>query len=84
MNESSSTLTKLRKVIQSLQKEEMIHMQRLHGDALKQIVAIARGSGLTLEHIEFALKEREPKDKASNVPRKNKKQMTATPESGAS
>ncbi len=82
MNESSSTLNKLRKVIQSLQKEEMIHMQRLHGDALKKIVAIARENGLTLEHIECALKGREPKNKASNVPKKNKKQMTATPESG--
>jgi len=40
MNDTSSTLSKLRKVILSLQKEEMAHMQQLHGDALRQIVTM--------------------------------------------
>lgn len=74
MNDTSSSLNQLRKLIQSLQKQESEQIQQLHGDALKQIVTIARESDLSIEHIKIALSARQPKaDKTIRVPRKNKR-----------
>jgi hypothetical protein len=71
--DTGATLNKLRKMIQTLQKEEMVQMQRTHSDALAQIVSIARQHDLTAEHITFALNVRQPKEKKIRVPRKNKR-----------
>ena len=71
--DSGATLIKLRKMIQTLQREEMVQMQRTHSDALAQIVSIARQHDLTAEHITFALNVRQPKEKKIRVPRKNKR-----------
>jgi hypothetical protein len=56
--ETSTALTLLSKVIASLQKEEMAQLQKSSGDALKQIVTVAREHSLTSDHIGvgFALK----------------------------
>jgi len=70
--ETSNALTQLRKVIASLQKEEMAQLQKSSGDALKQIVTIAREHSLTSEHIAFALKAKVPREKKVRVPKKNK------------
>lgn len=46
----------------------------MHGDALKQIVAIARDHDLTIDHIKIALSARQPKaDRTIRVPKKNKR-----------
>jgi len=71
-HETSTALTQLRKVIASLQKEEMSQLQKSSGDALKQIVTIAREHALTSEHIAFALKAKVPREKKIRVPKKNK------------
>ena len=71
--DTAATLNKLRKMIQTLQREEMVQMQRTHSDALAQIVSIARQHDLTAEHITFALNVRQPKEKKIRVPRKNKR-----------
>ena len=77
MNDNTSTLSKLRKVILSLQKEGMAHMQQLHGDALKQIVTIAKENNLTIDHIQVAMCAKTPKtDRTLRLPRKNKKSRT--------
>lgn len=74
MKETTSSLTQLRKLIQSLQKQESEQIQQLHGDALKQIVTIARDNDLSIDHIKIALSARQPKaDRTIRVPRKNKK-----------
>ena len=77
-NDTSTALTQLRKVIASLQKEEMAQLQKSSGDALKQIVTIAREHSLTSEHIAFALKTRVPREKKIRVPKKNKFTQIAT------
>jgi hypothetical protein len=51
--ENGATLDKICKMIQALQREEMVQMQRTHSDALGQIVAVARQHDLTAEHITF-------------------------------
>jgi hypothetical protein len=77
MNDTSSSLTQLRKLIQSLQKQESEQIQQLHGDALKQIVSIARENDLSIDHIRIALSARQPKaDRTIRVPRKNKRHKT--------
>ena len=74
MNDTSSSLIQLRKLIQSLQKQESEQIQQLHGDALKQIVAIARENDLSIDHIKIALSARQPKaERTIRVPRKNKR-----------
>jgi hypothetical protein len=80
MNDSSSSLTQLRKLIQSLQKQESEQIQQTYGDALKQIVSIARENNLTIEHIQVALSARQPRKERStlSVPRKNKNQKIST------
>ena len=72
-NDSPSTLLKLRKMIESLQKEEMRQIQSSNADALAQIVSIARLNNLNADHIAFALSVRQPREKKVRVPRKNKK-----------
>ena len=72
-NDSASTLLKLRKMIESLQKEEMRQIQSSNADALAQIVSIARLNNLNADHIAFALSVRQPREKKVHVPRKNKK-----------
>jgi NTP pyrophosphatase (non-canonical NTP hydrolase) len=62
----------------SLQKEEMAQLQKSSGDALKQIVTIAREHSLTSEHIALALKTRVPREKKIRVPKKNKFTQTAS------
>lgn len=77
MNDTSSSLIQLRKLIQSLQKQESEQIQQMHGDALQKIVAIARENDLTIDHIKIALSARQPRaDKTIRVPRKNKKSRT--------
>lgn len=77
MNYTSSSLIQLRKLIQSLQKQESEQIQQLHGDSLKQVVAIARESDLSIDHIKTALSARVPKtDRTIRVPRKNKRHNT--------
>jgi hypothetical protein len=77
MNDTSSSLTQLRKLIQSLQKQESEQIQQLHGDALKQIVSIARENDLSIDHIKIALSARQPKtDRTLRLPKKNKRQKT--------
>ena len=72
-NDSPSTLLKLRKMIESLQKEEMRQIQSSNADALAEIVSIARLNNLNADHIAFALSVRQPREKKVRVPRKNKK-----------
>ena len=77
MNDTSSSLIQLRKLIQSLQKQESEQIQQLHGDALKQIVAIAHENDLSIDHIKIAISARQPKaDRTIRVPRKNKRHKT--------
>jgi hypothetical protein len=77
MNDTSSSLTQLRKLIQSLQKQESEQIQQLHGDALKQITIIARDNDLSIEHIKIALSARQPKaDRTLRMPKKNKRHKT--------
>ncbi len=77
MNDTSSSLIQLRKLIQSLQKQESEQIQQLHGDALKQIVAIARDNDLSIDHIKIALSARMPKaDRTLRLPKKNKRHKT--------
>ena len=74
MNDTSSSLIQLRKLIQSLQKQESEQIQQLHGDALKQIVSIARENDLSIDHIKVALSARQPKiDRTLRLPKKNKR-----------
>ena len=74
MNDTSSSLIQLRKLIQSLQKQESEQIQQLHGDALKQIVTIARENDLSIDHINVALSARVPKtDRTLRLPKKNKR-----------
>ena len=73
-SETGSTLVKLRKMIESMHKEEMVQVQRMNADALTQIVSIAKQNQLNAEHIAFALSVKEPRVKKElRVPRKNKK-----------
>jgi deoxyribodipyrimidine photolyase len=77
MNDTSSSLIQLRKLIQSLQKQESEQIQQMHGDALKQIVSIARDNDLSIDHIKIAISARQPKtDQTIRVPRKNKRHKT--------
>lgn len=72
-SDTGTTLVKLRKMIESMQKEEMRQIQSTHSDALAQIVSIAKQHQLNAEHIAFALSVRQPREKKVRVPRKNKK-----------
>jgi hypothetical protein len=77
VKETTSSLTQLRKLIQSLQKQESEQIQQMHGDALKQIVTIARENDLSIEHIKEALSARVPKaDRTLRLPKKNKRHKT--------
>ena len=74
MNDSTSSLTQLHKLIRSLRKQEIEQIQQMHGDALNQIATIARNNNLSLEHIQIAMSVRAPKEeRPQRVPRKNKK-----------
>ena len=78
-SETGTTLTKLRRMIESMQKEEMVQVQRMNADALAQIVSIAKQNQLNAEHIAFALSVKEPRVKKEHrVPRKNKKSSIFT------
>jgi hypothetical protein len=80
-SDTGTTLTKLRRMIESMQKEEMVQVQRMNADALAQIVAIAKQNQLNAEHIAFALSVKEPRvKKEPRVPRKNKKNTVASSE----
>lgn len=70
--DTGATLNKLRKMIQTLQREEMIPIQRTHSDVLAQITSLARQHDLAAEHISFALSVRQPEHKI-RVPRKSKR-----------
>ena len=73
-SDTGTTLVKLRKMIESMQKEETRQIQSTHSDALAQIVSIAKQNQLNAEHIPFSLSVKEPKvKKEPRVPRKNKK-----------
>ncbi len=78
MKETTSSLTQLRKLIQSLQKQESEQIQQMHGESLKQIVTIAKENDLTIEHIKEALSARQPRKERTTlrVSRKNKKSRT--------
>ena len=58
-SDTGTTLVKLRKMIESMQKEEMRQIQSTHSDALAQIVSIAKQNQLNAEHIAFALSVKE-------------------------
>jgi hypothetical protein len=76
-SDTGTTLVKLRKMIESMQKEEMLQIQSTHSDALAQIVAIAKQNQLNADHIAFALSVKEPRvNKEHRVPRKNKKKSS--------
>ena len=77
-SDTGTTLTKLRRMIESMQKEEMRQIQSTHADALSQIVSIAKQNQLNAEQIAFALSVRQPKEKKIRVPRKNKKSSIFT------
>ena len=77
-SDTGTTLTKLRRMIESMQKEEMVQVQRMNSDALAQIVSIAKQNQLNAEHIVFALSVRQPREKKVRVPRKNKKSSIFT------
>ena len=81
-SETGTTLSKLRKMIESMQKEEMRQIQSTHSDALGQIVSIAKQHQLNAEHIAFALSVKEPRIKKEHrVPRKNKRGAGSASES---
>ncbi len=76
MNDNTSSLTQLHKLIRSLRKQEIEQIQQMHGEALKQIASIARDNNLSLEHIQIAMSVRVPKEeRPQRVPRKNKKKQ---------
>lgn len=78
-SDTGTTLTKLRLMIESMQKEEMRQIQSTHSEALSQIVSIAKQNQLNAEHIAFALSVKEPRIKKEHrVPRKNKKSSIFT------
>ena len=78
-SETGTTLVKLRKMIESMQKEEMRQIQSTHSDALAQIVSIAKHHQLNAEHIAFALSVKEPRiKKEPRIQRKNKKSSIFT------
>lgn len=74
MNENSSSLSQLHKLIRSLRKQEIEQIQQTHSEALSQIASIARENNLSLEHIQIALSVRQPKQERSfKAPRKSKR-----------
>jgi hypothetical protein len=74
MNENSSSLSQLHKLIRSLRKQEIEQIQQTHSEALSQIASIARDNNLSLEHIQIALSVRQPKQERSfKPPRKSKR-----------
>ena len=78
-SDTGTTLVKLRKMIESMQKEEMVQVQRMNADALAQIVSIAKQNQLNAEHIAFALSVKEPRVKKEPLmQRKNKKSSIFT------
>ena len=78
-SDTGTTLTKLRRMIESMQKEEMVKVQRMNSDALAQIVSIAKQNQLNAEHIVFALSVKEPRvKKEPRMQRKNKKSSIFT------
>jgi hypothetical protein len=70
--DKSGAIRNFRKVIDSMQREEMTMVMGVYADALKQIVTIARENSLSLRHIEHAMNVKEPKEKKVRVPRKKK------------
>lgn len=74
MNDNTSSLNQLHKLIRSLRKQEIEQIQQMHGHALKQIATIARENNLSLEHIQIAMSVRIPRaERQKNAPRKNRK-----------
>jgi DNA-binding protein H-NS len=74
MNENSSSLIQLHKLIRSLRKQEIEQIQQTHSEALNQIASIARENNLSLEHIQIALSVRQSKQERSfKAPRKSKR-----------
>ncbi len=74
MNDNTSSLTQLHKLIRFLRKQEIEQIQQVHGDALKQIATIAQNNNLSLEHIQIAMSVRLPKEeRPQRVTRKSKK-----------
>lgn len=51
--DKSSAIRNFRKVIDSMEREEMTMVMGVYGDALKQIVGIAKEHSLSLRHIEL-------------------------------
>jgi uncharacterized protein YcbK (DUF882 family) len=71
MEDNNSSLNQLHKLIRSLRKQEIEQIQQMHGDALRQIAAIARDNNLSLECIQIALSVRVPKEERSQrIPKK--------------
>jgi dephospho-CoA kinase len=71
MNDNTSSLTQLHKLIRSLRKQEIEQIQQIHADALMRIATIARENNLSLEHIQIAMSVRAPK--AIRAPRTSKR-----------
>ena len=70
--DKSSAIRNFRKVIDSMEREEMTMVMGVYGDALKQIVGIVKENNLSLRHIEHALSMKEPKENKVRIPRKRK------------
>ena len=70
--DKSGAIRNFRKVIDSMEREEMTMVMGVYGDALIQIVDIAKENNLTIKHIEHAMNMKEPKEKKVHVPRKKK------------
>jgi hypothetical protein len=75
MNENSSSLSQLHKLIRSLRKQEIEQIQQTHSEALSKIASIARENNLSLEHIQIALSVRQPKQERSFKPSRKSKQF---------
>ena len=74
MNDNSSSLSQLHKLIRSLRKQEIEQIQQTHSEALRQIASIAKENNLSLEHFQIALSVRHPKhERTFKVPRKNRR-----------
>ena len=77
-SDKTSAIRNFRKVIDSMEREEMSMVMGVYGDALRQIVVIAKENNLSVKHIEHALNMKEPKEKKVRVPRRKKNNEVET------
>lgn len=63
MQESSSTVTSIQKLIKQLQKDVLHQIQKVHSEPIGKIHQIMRENGLTPDLIELSFKTRKPRIK---------------------